>query len=489
MRRGQQQWGSRARPGRGRHERRRWLRRRGRPGRHRGAGVRGALGRADNLVDQFFADPERNPWDASGPDAASADDYADAARACYATPDACGDAECGAFASCCVNNGTCCEPILDDPPLPAVLDFRQCAGQTVDSCAEGVGSNAVAFGELEPVITGRGLVPNGTATAEGGALIGEPSEPLLAARRGRCPVHVAGWMQRNLSRKRGRGVHRERAGGVRRRGVGLLLSGSREVVNLMIGNAVADSFDAGTDNTQWRLVLSPEGSAQVFRDGNSVGTYAFDAAALERAQFVAFGRNLGAAATSAAIAIIEVQSSFCDNPQLVGRPTASLDRAQRQRCAWARIGKRAVDRRPGARRRMAYEVDGEIFVSEEDAPGEFFLSDSNPALVPTEPYEAMGVGDPELVWDGNFLLLFYTARDATGVGSIGVAMSTEEPPVFMNSDAPGAHAQRATWSPTTPRASSTAMGFWLLVVRATLSSGATELHAFYTSNLDTAGRG
>ena len=56
---------------------------------------------------------------------------------------------------------------------------------------------------------------------------------------------------------------------------------------------------------------------------------------------------------------------------------------------------------------MAYEVDGEIFVSEKDeaAPEEFFLSDGTPALVPTEPYEALGVGDPELVWDGNFVVL------------------------------------------------------------------------------------
>jgi hypothetical protein len=72
-----------------------------------------------------------------------------------------------------VNTGTCCAPIVDDPPLPSMLDFQQCAGQTVDQCAASVGSNAVAFGELEPVITGRGLVPNGTATAEGGAVIGD----------------------------------------------------------------------------------------------------------------------------------------------------------------------------------------------------------------------------------------------------------------------------------------------------------------------------
>ena len=440
-------------------------------------------GVSDSLVDQFFADPERNPLDDQGPDAAIADDYADAARVCFATPDTCSDVGCGAFASCCVNNGTCCEPIVDDPPLPAVLDFQQCAGQTVDSCAEGVGSNAVGFGELEPVITGRGLVPNGTATAEGGALIGDlvnlSSQRVEVDVQFKLPVGCNGTCLESA----GVAFTASVPGAFVDVGVGLLLSGSREAVNLMIGNAVADSFDAGTDNTQWRLLLSPEGSAQVFRDGNSVGTYVFDAAALERGQFVAFGRNLGAAATSAAIAIIEVQSSFCDNPQAwVDREQISIVLNGNDVPGHASgSGPSIVEQ--GARRRMAYEVDGEIFVAEEDAPGEFFLTDLNPALIPTEPYEALGVGDPELVWDGNFLLLFYTARDDAGVGSIGVAMSTEEPPVFMNSDAPSLIPTGDVVSYDAPSVVYRD-GFWLLVVRATLSSGATELHAFYTNNLD-----
>jgi hypothetical protein len=441
----------------------------------------GAGGVPDNPVDQLFANPQRNAGDVLGGDAGAAVDYADAARACYASPDTCGNAECSAFASCCVNTGTCCEPIVNDPPLPSMLDFRQCAGQTVDQCAASVGSNAVAFGELEPVITGRGLVPNGTATAEGGAVIGDllnlSSQRVDVDVRFTLPVGCNGTCLESA----GVAFTASAPGAFVDADVGLLLSGSRGAVSVMIGDAVADSFDAGTDSTQWRLVVSPEGSAQVFRDGNSLGTYSFDSAALEQARFVAFGRNLGAATTSAAIALIEVESSFCDNPQSwVGREPLSITLDGNDVPGHASAGGPSIVDQ-GVRKRMAYEVGGEIFVSEEEAPGEFFLDDLNPALIATESYEALGVGDPELVWDGGSLFLFYTARDETGAGSIGMAVYAQEPPVFVKSEA-------LTLASTSDAVSYDAPsvvyrdGLWLLIVRATLSGGATELRAFYTND-------
>jgi len=95
----------------------------------------------------------------------------------------------------------------------------------------------------------------------------------------------------------------------------------------------------------------------------------------------------------------------------------------------------------------------------------------------------MGVGYPELVWDGNFLLLFYTAWDGIGAGSIRAAVSAQDPPSFMKSDG-------AVLAPSGDVVSYEAPsvvyhdGLWLLVVRATLANGFTELRAFYTSNLD-----
>jgi hypothetical protein len=182
--------------------------------------------------------------------------------------------------------------------------------------------------------------------------------------------------------------------------------------------------------------------------------------------------------------VIEVESSFCDNPASWSERQAATITLNGNAVPDHAFGNGPSIVDQGARKRMAYEVDGEIFVSEKEAPGEFFLSDGAPALIPTEPYEALGVGDPELVWDGNFLFLFYTARDSEGAGSIGAAVSVQDLPVFMKGESP-------TLAPMGDAVSYDAPsvvyrdGLWLLIVRAMLSDGATELRAFYTSALDT----
>ncbi|UCF45961.1 MAG: hypothetical protein JSU89_01940 [Myxococcales bacterium] len=443
----------------------------------------GVSGVENNPIEQLFADPERNPRDFLGADAEGAQGYSDAAAACYTSPNVCGAADCGAFASCCVNTGACCEPIVDNPPLPALLDFQQCAGQTVAGCAQAAGSSATTFGQLEPVLNTRGFVPNGTATAEGGAVIGDPvnlsSERVQIDVRFSLPIGCNGTCLESAgvaftAKEPDEFVDAE---------VGLLLSGSREVVSLMIGNAVADSFDAGTDSTQWRLILSPEGSAQVLRNGISQGTHSFDPAALKRALLVAFGRNLGAESSSAAIAVIESGSSLCDNPQAwTDRQPISITLDGNDVPSHALgVGPSIVQ--DGARKRMAYEVDGEIFISEEESPSAFFLGDLSPALVPTEPYEALGVGDPELVSDGSVLFLFYTARNQNGAGSIGVASSAQDPPLFMKAQGPVLVPTGDVISYDAPSVLYRD-GLWVLVARTTLSSAATELRAFYTSDLD-----
>lgn len=456
-----------------------------------GAGAPGvdadASGVRDNPVDLLFANPQRNPREllsGLGTDSSTPEGYADAAHACYASPEVCGAVDCRAFASCCVSNGTCCEPILADPPVPALLDFLQCAGQTVGACVEGYGSNAVTFGELQPVLNTRGLVPNGTATAEGGATIGElmdlSSQRVQIDVRFSLPIGCGGTCLESAgvalsSKEPDLFVDAE---------VGLLLSGSREVVNLMIGDAVADSFDAGTDGTQWRLILSPQGSAEVFRDGISQGTYSFDSAALQRGRLVVFGRNLGAKFNSAAIAVLEVEASFCDNPRAWSERqplSITLDGNEVPAHAFGR-GPSIVD--AGGPRLIAYEVDGEIFISEEDTPGGLVLNAPSPALVPTESHEAMGLGDPELVWDGSVLFLYYTARDENGAGSIRAAVSVGGFSELTKSEAP---ILMPTGDVLSFDAPSVILrdGLWLLVARATLADGATELRAFYTSALET----
>ena len=94
-------------------------------------------------------------------------------------------------------------------------------------------------GQLEPVLNTRGFVPNGTATAEGGAVIGDPvnlfSQRVQIDVRFSLPIGCNGTCLESAgvaftAKEPDEFVDAE---------VGLLLSGSREVVSLMIGNAVA----------------------------------------------------------------------------------------------------------------------------------------------------------------------------------------------------------------------------------------------------------
>jgi len=443
----------------------------------------GPSGVADNPIELLFANSQRNPRDllsGLGTDSSTAEGYADAARTCYAAGEACGAPSCGAFASCCVSSGTCCEPIVDEPPVPALLDFRICAGQAVGVCAAAQGSTAVSFGPSQPVLNNRGLVPNGTATAEGGATIGElfdlSSQRVQIDLRFSLPIGCGSTCLQSA----GIALSSKEPGVFIDAEVGLLLSGSRAEVNLMIGDAIADSFDAGTDGTQWSLILSPQGLVEVLRNGISQGTYSFDAAVLQQARLLAFGRNLGTASNSAAIAVLEVEVSSCDNPRSwTGRQPASIS------FNGSEVPGHALGRGPsivdqGVLRRLAYEVDGAIFIAEEATPGEFVLANLSPALTATEPYEAMGIGDPELVWDGSVLFLFYTARDANGAGSIRAATSAGGNSALTKSATSNLVPSDDVVSFDAPSIVFR-QGLWVLIARATLIDGATELRAFYTS--------
>lgn len=443
----------------------------------------GTSGLADNPVALLLANPQRSPFDFLGADAEGAQGYAEAAATCYADADSCGAAVCEAFASCCVSTGNCCQPIAD-PSLPALLDFEQCEGLTVASCAAAEGSSATTFGPLEPVIGSRGLVPNGTATSEGGALIGGLTN--LSTQLLRVDIRFALPIGCNGTCLESAGVAFTTSdpGVFVDAEVGLLLSGSREAVSLMIGGEVADTFEAGTDATGWSLVLSPEGSVKVFRDDASQGSYPFDSSALTEARLVLFGRNLSAEPNNAAIASLSIESQLCDNVQAWESRTPLSIRIGSNEAPGHALGRAPSIERHGAAARIAYEVAGEIFVASYDVPGEAELPSLDPALVPTEPHEALGVTDPELVSDGSLLFLFYTARDESGAGSIGAAVSTQDLSVFTKREGPILAPSEDVISFDAPTVRYRD-GLWLLVARATLASGATELRAYYTSDLDT----
>lgn len=440
----------------------------------------GRQGLSDNPLDLLFADPARGPLDPPSMDGAEALDYATAADGCYASSEACGAPECAAFAACCVDTTACCEPVAS-PALPSVVAWDACAGETADECASGANASAATFGPSEPVLTGRGLVPNGGATSDGGVVLGEPVDAAASALR----IHVVFSLPINCNgtclESAGVTLSASEPGAFVDAEVGLLLSGSREVVNLMVGGVAVDAFDAGSDGTTWTLALSPQGVVEVLRDGTSVGTSTFDASALTSAQLVLYGRNLGAAASSAAIASVEVESLSCDSPR--GWTDREPFEVFLQDMA---LPPHAVGASPSIETDgstwVAYALEGEIYVAERTAPDALTLDSPTPALVVTESGEAGGLADPELVSDGESLHLFYTARDSDGVGSIGVAISPQDPLVFVKEPAPTLAPEGDVVSFDAPTVVYRD-GLWLMVVRATSASGATSLRAYYTSFL------
>jgi len=438
-----------------------------------------------NPVGTLVADPGNSGWEAvTAIDMSTPEQYATLALTCYASPDACLAESCGVLASCCVDNGTCCKP-LADPALPPEIDFQTCNGLDLNSCAVGEGTTAVAVGPSPPVINERGLILGGDASSEGSAIIGDPVD--LGTTRVRVDVEFALPIGCGASclASAGATFSSTTPGAFVDAEVGLLLSGSRNEVSLMIGDAVADTFDAGTDQTRWSLILSPEGRVEVLRNDVEQGAHFFDPSTLRQASLVLFGRNLSQAQNSAAIRRIEVQTSFCDIPSSwdVRAPVVITDDMDTV-LPTERFGRGPSVASDGTEVRFAYGIDGEIFWGRTAGVGLVQLISPAAALSPSFTHETGGVEDPDLVFDGTDWHLFYTARDENGVGSIGHAVATAVD-TFLTADP----------SPTLPIASDVVSldvptvhrraGLWVLIARATLASGATELRAYYTSALNT----
>ena len=437
-----------------------------------------------NPIEQLFADPERGLGDVLGTDSQDAQGYVDAATACYAEPDSCKEPGCDLFASCCVATGSCCAPVVE-PAIPESVDFTLCAGQSISDCAAADPFSTSVFGPEEPVLTERGLIPNGSASAEGGVLIGESvdlaSQRVLIELQFSLPLGCGGTCLQSAGVAFAEGPEPDDFVGAE---VGLLLSGSRETVSLIIAGQVADSFDAGDDDTLWLLGLTPSGVVTVARDGLAQGAYGFDAEALRQARLAIFGRNLGADAESAAVARIETQTEVCDNPRGWTERTPVSVAVDGNLDSSLRMGAEPSVAEGPQYTAVAFELGGQLFVAEEADFGQLTLDGPSaaPALIPTEPSEAGGVSDPELVWMLDTLHLFYTAFDANGFGSIRAAIITDGS--VRKQPAPVLVPEGEVVSYEAPTIH-VGDGLVLLIARATLQSGATELRAFYSADPET----
>ena len=429
----------------------------------------------NNPIDQLYAVPGRAPPDILGQDAVDAQGYIDTAAACYAGAQACSDAQCQAFASCCVASGNCCELVSTD-----TLDLVACAGSSLDACASGQGFDADAFGPNLPLLSDGGLVPNGTVTAEGGALLGDllspASERIVLVARFTPPSDCGGTCLQSA----GVGIT-DSLDSFEGAEVGLLLSGSRGVVSLILGGQAVDELDAGDESTRWELSLSPDGVVEVSRDGASQGVYPFDAASLVEARVAVFGRNLGPLPGSAAVASLGIRTEICDAPAAWSERVPLLVTLQDQASPAFMMGREpSLESGPDASL-VAFEVEGEIFLGEEQGFAQVDVPEAVAAIVPMEAFEAGGVGAPDLFTLGDTLHALYTAYDADGVGRIGAAVMSDG--VMVQRPAP-------ILSPSDDEASLESPsivvqeGLLILLARATLQSGATELRAYYAPDLD-----
>jgi len=434
----------------------------------------GVDGFTQNPVEILFADPGRTGPDILG----SPIEYASQAAACYEAPSACAEPACAAFATCCIDNGSCCKA-LPEAPLPGAVDFTSCGVLGLDICVGTV--PAETFGPSEPTLTGRGLVPGGDATSEGGATLGEPVD--LGTTRIRLdvtfspPVDCGGTCLQSA----GVAFSEEAPGTFVDAEVGLLLGGARNEVNLMIGGAVAETFDAGSSGTAWTLILSPAGEVEVLRDEVVIARRPFEAGDLRQASLIVFGRNLGATSESATIRTLSLEASICDVPSAWASREPVTLRSEGAQLFEDRFGTGPTLATDGADTRFAYALDGDVYWGTATGVAEVELLIDTPALSPTAPGE-VALEDPELVYDGARWHLFYTSRDDEGRGSIGHAVAGPAELVF-SADAFSSLAAEGNVAsfdaPTVLRRDD----LWVLVARAVRSDGATELRAFYTATL------
>ena len=429
----------------------------------------------------FLANPERGDlvddlatgappeFDAGlvGSDAA----YLQVAQECYAPSGgaaACSDASCGLLAACCVGDGNCCSPV-GAPPL-ATFDFGACDGLTAAQCAVNVGTTAEPFGPTLPTITEDGLTPNGTLTADGGALFESPvdltSQRVELSMRFSAPDTCGGTCLESV----GVGFTAQPEFGIAELvepEVALLYSAAFESVSLVVRGAAVQSWSAGSLSDDWSLVVRPDGVVEVLRGTGTLTERAFATDGLQSVRLVVYGRNLNGSGAHAALQMLNTQVELCDIPSS-WTPTEAVDLD----------GRRPSIASDGVERRIAVDLDGEIFWATQDgSPESFTLIGAEAALSPTRPYEAGGVRDPELLWDGTQWHLFYTAVSAAGTRSIGHATAGAGDTGFVSDTTPALEASADEVHIEAP-AVYHRPGLWVIVARVELDGGASALRLF-----------
>lgn len=408
----------------------------------------------------------------------------------------CADDGCAALHSCCVGDGDCCFA-APGPTPPTGLSFTSC-GPEVGDCLPAGG--ATPFGSPSPFIADGGLAPGGDGEFDSGLLFDESVDlsshrVVLSARFGAavdCAEGCVEGVSASLTYDTMLGAEDHV-----RVVAGLLASGSRGDVSLVLSDAIVTRWPSSSDDEIWSLTVRPTGEVSVLRDG--VPLEGGSGAILPRrgARVVVHGHSRNPSATpptGVRLLSLDVATSLCDVPSSWGpRQDVLLRATSTGEITPPALEALSLSYDGTGRATVALGADHAIFLSKR--PGtlttELTLTDvlSNPALEGGRAHDAHGVFDPELVWDegGARWVLLYSGQSDGGEGddvrSIGRATAEASASIFTPDDGPvlepADYSVRGFDQPTVAVHED---GTWVMVVRAELLDGQREFWALLSND-------
>ena len=428
-----------------------------------GAGGAGGDPGQDAGVDSdagVFDDASTGP-----PTSITSDEYEALVNRCYDQASVCTDAACHSVAACCVGTANCCAP-LSDPPLPTLTNFGNCDGQAGTDC----GSDLLAFGEAGSDVQSDGFVATGDLDMDSGILVGE------AVDLGAHSVIVSGTLSYGAAcddscvDTLGFGFVAAPSGqSPTTTHVGLLYSGARDQVQLIVADRVAGSWNTTGAQQTWALSVQPNGVLSVRAGPSVVAERDFAPEGLRNVRLAVFGRSLQPEADRTALSELSTLVSICDQPD-----------------GWLGVQRIVTGDAPsvangnGGEQRIAFERSGALRWATDE--GDTVIGN---ALGDSLRYERGDRADPELVWDGTQWHLFYTAVSDIGMSAIAHAIANANDDTFVQDGAPTltpAHPWVGFSSPTVYYRS----GLWVMVVVGHTADGEQELVPFYRADSSTA---
>lgn len=399
----------------------------------------------------------------------------------------CDDPACAGLHACTIGNGERCEV---GPQL--AWDFESCS-TPVAMCLAGT---VTPFGNGSWLVGGM-LHPGGDLNRDGGLVLGDAID--LTTTRLRIATSLASSDCDNCIESAGIALtsQTDLSGQSEVRPLaGLLLSGSRSTVSLVVGDTIVDSWDVPRDTAiDWELELRPTGELIVTRNAMEITRAQFSPSPDTR--LVAYGRNHNRPAgmpNGARMGSVTASTFYCDMPTAwsTSTPVVILDSVLRNPVD--QTGFRNPSFVDGATNaNLAFETPDGIMLAgrpQPTEPAEFILRHPivTPALTPSDQtYYEGSVRDPELFVIGDELRMFFTGRDGAGRAVIGSAVHVVDNATLVSSFTPSANPVLEGGIPgltedfthlEMPSFALVNDSIWVLLVRATRTTGETELIPF-----------